>query len=73
MAGTVAHRSRVASTLDRMAASSEISTEVLVVGGGPAGAAAGYWLSQLGHDCIVLEKSRTRGKKLAVTDSLRVQ
>jgi flavin-dependent dehydrogenase len=34
----------------------ELSTEVLVVGGGPAGAAAGYWLSQLGHDCIVLEK-----------------
>ena len=39
-----------------MGTSREISTEVLVVGGGPAGAAAGYWLSQLGHDCIVLEK-----------------
>ena len=39
-----------------MSSNTELSTEVLVVGGGPAGAAAGYWLSQLGHDCIVLEK-----------------
>ncbi len=30
--------------------------EVLVVGGGPAGAAAGYWLSRLGHDVVVVEK-----------------
>ena len=40
----------------RVSSHTELSTEVLVVGGGPAGAAAGYWLSQLGHDCIVLEK-----------------
>ncbi len=31
-------------------------TEVLVVGGGPAGSAAGYWLAQLGHDVTVVEK-----------------
>jgi len=35
---------------------SELRTEVLVIGGGPAGAAAGYWLTQLGHDCIIVEK-----------------
>ncbi len=36
--------------------SNELRTEVLVIGGGPAGAAAGYWLSQLGRDCIIVEK-----------------
>jgi geranylgeranyl reductase family protein len=30
--------------------------EVLVVGGGPAGAATGYWLAQHGHDVLVVEK-----------------
>ena len=34
----------------------DITTEVLIIGGGPAGGAAGYWLSQLGHDCVVVEK-----------------
>ena len=31
-------------------------TEVLVVGGGPAGAAAGYWMARHGHDVTVVEK-----------------
>ncbi|MFV0309763.1 MAG: NAD(P)/FAD-dependent oxidoreductase [Desertimonas sp.] len=31
-------------------------TEVLVVGGGPAGAAAAYWLARNGHDVTVIEK-----------------
>jgi geranylgeranyl reductase family protein len=31
-------------------------TEVLVVGGGPAGAAAAYWLARHGHDVTVVEK-----------------
>ena len=30
--------------------------EVLVIGGGPAGAAAGYWLARHGHDVVVVEK-----------------
>jgi menaquinone-9 beta-reductase len=30
--------------------------DVLVVGGGPAGAACGYWLAQAGHDVLVVEK-----------------
>jgi len=31
-------------------------TEVLVVGAGPAGAAAAYWLARHGHDVTVIEK-----------------
>jgi geranylgeranyl reductase family protein len=30
--------------------------EVLVVGGGPAGAATGYWLAQAGHDVAIVER-----------------
>ena len=33
-----------------------ISTEVLVVGGGPAGAAAGHWLARHGHDVTIVER-----------------
>ena len=35
-----------------------LRTEVLVVGGGPAGAAAGFWLARLGHDVIVIERKK---------------
>ena len=31
-------------------------TDVLVIGGGPAGAAAGYWLARQGHDVTILER-----------------
>lgn len=34
----------------------ERRVDVLVVGGGPAGAAAGYWLAEAGHDVLVVEK-----------------
>jgi geranylgeranyl reductase family protein len=30
--------------------------DVLVVGGGPSGAACAYWLAELGHDVVVVEK-----------------
>ena len=33
-----------------------VTTEVLVVGGGPAGAAAAYWLARHGHDVTVVER-----------------
>ena len=29
---------------------------MLVIGGGPAGAAAGYWLAEAGHDVLIVEK-----------------
>jgi menaquinone-9 beta-reductase len=32
--------------------------DVLVVGGGPAGAATGYWLARAGHRVLVVEKKR---------------
>ncbi len=31
-------------------------TDVLVIGGGPAGAAAGYWLAKHGHDVTIVER-----------------
>ncbi len=37
-------------------AASTLDTEVLVIGGGPAGAAAAYWLARYGHDVTVVEK-----------------
>ena len=30
--------------------------DVLVVGGGPAGAATAYWLGRAGHDVVVVER-----------------
>ena len=36
--------------------SGSITTDVLVIGGGPAGAAAGYWLARHGHDVTIVER-----------------
>jgi flavin-dependent dehydrogenase len=36
---------------------SALAAEVVVVGGGPAGAATAAWLARLGHDALVLEKT----------------
>lgn len=36
----------------------EHAFDVLVVGGGPAGAACGYWLAEAGHNVLVVEKKR---------------
>lgn len=41
-----------------------LRTEVLVVGGGPAGAAAGFWLARLGHDVTVIERKKFPREKL---------
>ena len=32
--------------------------DVLVIGGGPSGAACAYWLAEAGHDVLVVEKKR---------------
>jgi len=37
---------------------SDAVRDVLVVGGGPAGAATGYWLARAGHRVLVVEKKR---------------
>jgi geranylgeranyl reductase family protein len=41
---------------DTSAAAGDLSTDVLVIGGGPAGAAAGYWLARQGHDVTIVER-----------------
>jgi geranylgeranyl reductase family protein len=40
------------------AASGSPIRDVLVVGGGPAGAATGYWLARAGHRVLVVEKKK---------------
>ena len=37
--------------------------DVLVIGGGPAGSAAGYWLASHGHSVTIVEKRRFPRKK----------
>ena len=32
--------------------------DVLVIGGGPAGASTAYWLAEAGHDVVIVEKKR---------------
>ncbi|HVM10506.1 MAG TPA: geranylgeranyl reductase family protein [Acidimicrobiales bacterium] len=39
-------------------ASQTATTDVLVIGGGPSGAAAAYWLAEAGHDVILVEKKK---------------
>jgi len=41
-----------------MAPTAAAVTDVLVVGGGPSGAACAYWLAEAGHDVTVVERKR---------------
>ncbi|MDO8390481.1 MAG: geranylgeranyl reductase family protein [Actinomycetota bacterium] len=41
---------------DEPSGTAPATTEVLVIGGGPAGAAAGYWLARAGHDVTIVER-----------------
>lgn len=41
-----------------------LDADVAVVGGGPAGAAAAYWLAAAGRDVVVLDKSRFPREKV---------
>jgi 2-polyprenyl-6-methoxyphenol hydroxylase-like FAD-dependent oxidoreductase len=43
-----------------------LRTEVLVIGGGPAGSAAGFWLAKHGHDVTIVVRN-FRVKRLVVT------
>ncbi|MBA3604629.1 MAG: geranylgeranyl reductase family protein [Actinomycetota bacterium] len=42
--------------VDTRAGDDDLVTDVLVVGGGPAGAAAAYWLARHGHAVTIVEK-----------------
>ncbi len=43
------------------------TTDVLVIGGGPAGAATAYWLARHGHDVTVVERKAFPARRPAVT------
>ncbi len=47
--------------------------DALVVGGGPAGAATGYWLAEAGHRVLVVEKKRFPARRPAATASRRAR
>ncbi len=42
--------------IDAKSVDGEHRHDVLVIGGGPAGAATSYWLAKAGHDVVVVEK-----------------
>ena len=43
-------------TLAEPTAGDSETSDVLIIGGGPAGAAAGYWLAKLGHRATIVER-----------------
>jgi len=44
------------SSTEAAGAGAPLTTEVLIIGGGPAGAATGYWLAKQGHDVTIVER-----------------
>jgi geranylgeranyl reductase family protein len=50
-------------------ATDPITTEVLVVGGGPSGASVGTWLARAGHDVTIIEK-RAVGRHKSCGDTM---
>ena len=51
-------RSQAHEAVDVGTSGGDRSWDALVVGGGPAGAAAAYWLAEAGHRVLVVEKKR---------------
>ncbi len=47
---------------------SEKSYDLLVIGGGPAGAATAYWAAKAGLQTAIIEKKFFLGTRLAVMD-----
>lgn len=47
-----------------------ISTEVVIIGGGVTGSITAYYFTQLGIDCVILEKSRIAHGSTSITTSL---
>lgn len=48
----------------------DIEAEVVVIGGGVTGAIVGYYMTQAGVDCVILEKNRIAHGSTSITTSL---
>ena len=48
----------------------DIETEVVVIGGGVTGAIVGYYMSEQGIDCVILEKARVAHGSTSITTAL---
>ena len=59
--------SEAAGSTDAGPSASSVTTDVLVVGGGPAGAAAAFWLARHGHDVTIIERKTFPARRRAAT------
>lgn len=48
----------------------DIRTEVVIIGGGVTGAIAGYYMTEQGIDCVILEKARIAHGSTSITTAL---